>query len=109
MTNTTLLPVTTHSHGTKTLVAGGVTIAFNEHMAWLLTECCQASAKGSEFGIVCRSCYGEVDPGFGDAAAIDEADLRRLAANALSFGWESPSEVERDSLLDAIVGTITQG
>lgn len=30
-----------------------------------LTLCCQASAKGSEGGTVCRACYTDIDPMFG--------------------------------------------
>ena len=37
--------------------------------AWYVTECCQASAKGSTAdgrpAVVCRSCYREVDPRLG--------------------------------------------
>lgn len=36
-----------------------------------LTECCDATGKGSEVGIVCRSCYREVDPIFGTTVDLD--------------------------------------
>jgi hypothetical protein len=32
-------------------------VADSEGMRYYLTDCCGASAKGSEVGIVCRSCY----------------------------------------------------
>lgn len=32
---------------------------------YYLTDCCGASAKGMEWGIGCRSCYGEIDPALG--------------------------------------------
>jgi hypothetical protein len=30
-----------------------------------VTDCCQATAKGTSWGICCRSCYNEVDSLFG--------------------------------------------
>lgn len=38
-------------------------------MLYALTPCCHASGKGSvncETGVVCRACYDEVDPKYGD-------------------------------------------
>jgi len=38
-----------------------------------LTPCCAASGKGSanvESGVVCRACYAEMDPMFGDATLL---------------------------------------
>ncbi len=37
-----------------------------------LTPCCHASGKGAESrtGVVCRSCYREVDPKYGGAGAL---------------------------------------
>lgn len=35
-----------------------------------LTLCCQASAKGSEYGIVCRACYGDCSPSLGAEATV---------------------------------------
>lgn len=34
--------------------------------AFYITDCCDASAKGSNGVIVCRSCHDEVDPRLGD-------------------------------------------
>lgn len=35
-----------------------------------LTKCCQATAKGCEFGIGCRSCYAECEPSLGGEATL---------------------------------------
>lgn len=42
-----------------------VTVYSCEDMKYPVTDCCQATAKGTEWGICCRSCYGEVDSFFG--------------------------------------------
>jgi len=34
-------------------------------LVYPLTPCCQASAKGTEYGTACRACYAEIDPVFG--------------------------------------------
>jgi hypothetical protein len=48
------------------------TVASDGEMRYYLTECCGASAKGSEDGTVCRSCYSltvdELQRCVGDAA-----------------------------------------
>jgi hypothetical protein len=41
--------------------------------AWLavpLTPCCGASGKGGGHGVVCRKCYRDVDPMYGDCAPL---------------------------------------
>ena len=43
----------------------GIKFAQAGSIVYPLTPCCNASAKGSEGGIVCRKCYHEVPPGFG--------------------------------------------
>lgn len=41
---------------------------------YYLTDCCGASAKGTEWGIACRACYGDVDPSLG---MCPDSDLRQ--------------------------------
>lgn len=41
-------------------------------IAYPLTTCCQATGKGAGYGVVCRSCYAEVDWAFGDGWIISE-------------------------------------
>jgi hypothetical protein len=58
--------------------AEGLTIAVAQvgpdtnpaYLAYPLTPCCGASGKGSERGIVCRSCYNEVSAMYGDCAPL---------------------------------------
>lgn len=53
----------------------GVTICVWEgQFAYPLTECCGASAKGGEFGIVCRACYADIDPMYGMATDVSELE-----------------------------------
>jgi hypothetical protein len=53
----------------------GVTIAVWEgKFAYPLTPCCGASAKGGEYGIVCRKCYADIDPMYGMATDITTLD-----------------------------------
>ena len=40
------------------------------HLAYPLTPCCGASGKGGGDGVICRSCYRDVDPMFGDCAPL---------------------------------------
>jgi hypothetical protein len=45
----------------------GYLVAQNDGMRYFLTDCCQASAKGSMDAVVCRACYREVDDAYGGA------------------------------------------
>lgn len=37
---------------------------------WGLTQCCQATATATEWGIACRACYGECSPSLGADARV---------------------------------------
>lgn len=39
----------------------GYVIVQDDGMTFMLTACCNATAKGSEWGTVCRACYNDVD------------------------------------------------
>ncbi len=41
-----------------------------------LTPCCNASGKGGGHGVVCRSCYRDVDPKFGGRERLFVAVVR---------------------------------
>lgn len=43
--------------------------------AFYVTPCCDASAKGTEWGIVCRSCYEDVDPSLGGVPEPYDVDM----------------------------------
>lgn len=53
--------------------------------AYPLTTCCNASAKGSYPGVVCRKCYAPIEPEFTSGA--DLSDL------AYEFGEEAATAV----------------
>ncbi len=54
----------------------GDLVAESHGMLFPLTHCCLASGKGAECetGVVCRSCYEEVDPIYG--AVYEDADVQ---------------------------------
>jgi hypothetical protein len=52
----------------------GVTIAVCDGIAYPLTPCCGASAKGGEYGIICRACYHDIDPALGMATTLPELE-----------------------------------
>jgi len=45
------------------VVAADAPMKHEDGSEWLysLTDCCNASGKGGEFGLVCRSCYNECE------------------------------------------------
>lgn len=55
----------------------GITVARDSGMFYPLTSCCRATGKGAEVetGTVCRSCYREVDPTYGDGCGADHPDV----------------------------------
>lgn len=75
---------------TKTTCLHGIAIAMSDGMIYPLTPCHQASGKGSEVptGVVCRSCYEEVDPLYGDCDVAYETT--RLAAWLNEQGCPTP-------------------
>lgn len=46
---------------------GGLACTPDSTFMWYLTDCCGASAKGTEAGICCRRCYHLIDPALGMA------------------------------------------
>lgn len=78
----------------------GVTIAVSDGIAYPLTPCCGASAKGLEHYVGCRACYQEIDPSLGMACGADEVEQwindwwgGRALAGALPTNRETPSIV----------------
>ena len=61
-----------------TKTANGLSIGLDTEikMVYPLTTCCEASAKGSvATGVpatVCRACYRDIDPGYGDCVILTE-------------------------------------
>jgi hypothetical protein len=53
-----------------------------------VSECCRASAKGAEWGIVCRRCYGDVDEAIGGQPVPPYTlDGRVTFAGPKARGW----------------------
>jgi hypothetical protein len=42
-----------------------IAVYFSHGVIYPVTDCCKASAKGTDGGTCCRSCYNEVDSLFG--------------------------------------------
>lgn len=66
-----------------------------------VTECCGASATGTEYGIACRSCYGECDDGIGTNAEMIERPAGWVRWDPSEFG-ESDREEIRDKVAVAL-------
>lgn len=76
-----------------------VALAPDVRLVYPLTDCCAASGKGSGdvmSGVVCRSCYREVPPLFGDCAPLDDE-----AAAAIIGGWTDAPDADIQALVDA--------
>lgn len=46
-------------------------LAVNDGVVYLLTRCCKGSAKGTEHGVVCRSCYRPIADEMGMAWFVE--------------------------------------
>lgn len=47
-----------------------VTFMRSGDLIYPVTDCCQATAKGTEWGICCRGCYEEVDSAYGSCWTV---------------------------------------
>jgi hypothetical protein len=85
--------------------APGLTVAVAKSgtvwLAYPLTPCCQASGKGSERGVVCRSCYNEVSAIYGDCAVVNE-EPGDWPCERIIAAWADLD----DEALDALVAQI---
>ena len=59
----------------------GVAVYSSYGVFYPVTDCCKATAKGTEWGICCRSCYAEVDSFFGSCWNEEEW------AKDIAQGW----------------------
>ena len=50
----------------------GIAVYTSYDIIYPVTTCCEATAKGTEWGICCRACYEEVDGLFGMAWNAEE-------------------------------------
>lgn len=55
----------------------GIALVVADGIVYPLTECCQASAKGSDSptGVVCRKCYSTQDEAMGWGVAVSDDNL----------------------------------
>lgn len=51
-----------------------VEFVVSDGLAYALTDCCQASATGTDDGTACRSCYELIDSSFGSCWTLVEFD-----------------------------------
>ena len=81
-----------------------VTIAVAEvgevHLAYPLTPCCGASGKGGGSGVICRKCYRDVDPMFGDCAPLYSVPGGWPTERIVS-GWTDASDAEIAALVQS--------
>jgi hypothetical protein len=66
----------------RTLALDPVTdgfIATDGSLVYFLTRCCKASAKGGQYGTICRACYSPIDERLGMAWTVDEVEVGYLA------------------------------
>lgn len=77
----------------KTKMDSGLSVALyiddNFKMFYPLTSCCEASGKGMEGGVGCRSCYEYVGDMFGDCIQPDEGNREEVL---MRFVWWSGDE-----------------
>lgn len=62
MGNAPAVPFTDYAGNEVPLDLDGVPYIVTEHLgAWRLTRCCGAAATGTDYGIVCKACFGPAD------------------------------------------------
>lgn len=66
--------------------------------AFYITPCCDASAKGMEWGISCRGCYQDIDPSFGGVPEPFEEDMTEEQKEKLRKWNEWQAEMVRKAL-----------
>jgi len=71
----------------------------------LLTDCCEASAKGSCGGTVCRKCYRGIDPPIGGEPAAPYRDEADNITTTKVEGWETYREWAPSSRLSSFAST----
>jgi hypothetical protein len=49
----------------------GLRFVVLDGFAFYITDCCDASAKGSMGEVVCRACYREIDPALGGLPTVN--------------------------------------
>lgn len=75
------------------LAPQGERVAVAYGMAYYLTGCCGASAKGVEHGVACRSCYSLIPDWMGDAVTADDTRERvELFASRVTLGTDAVAE-----------------
>ncbi|HEY5785247.1 MAG TPA: hypothetical protein VIT65_10760 [Microlunatus sp.] len=87
---------------------GGVTIAVAQigpdehpvHMAYPLTWCCGASGKGGGHGVICRKCYRDVDPMYGDCAPLYGVPMG-WSTEQIVGSWVDASDAEVAALVQS--------
>lgn len=60
----------------------GTPVVLNDGIAFILTDCCGATATGSTMcentGVACRACYAEIHEAFGMAWLAGTAEYERM-------------------------------
>jgi hypothetical protein len=74
--------------------AQGYLVARNDVMDVRLTECCHATAKGTDDGIACRNCYRLIDPLIGGMPVAPYTLDGAVTATEV-YGWDGWPETKR--------------
>lgn len=84
------------------LAPHGERVAVSYGIAYYLTGCCAASAKGVEHGVACRACYSLIDEWTGDAVtAHSDREHVELFASRVVVGTDAVTEAA-DTIVAAL-------
>jgi hypothetical protein len=92
---------------TPTVVANTMSlgkVAVADGIVYLLTDCCGASATGTEQGTACRACYRPVPEWKGWAALADNATLAHEFARLLVLA--TPAYAASPTILADMAGSL---
>ena len=71
--------------------------------AFFLTPCCDASAKGMDGGVGCRSCYEYVDQMYGDGSDVRD----KMALKKFLSCYLMPKDVEKMMFAISVTSFLT--
>lgn len=85
----------------------GVSFAVDGTLIYPLTGCCQASAKGVDGGIACRSCYEDVPFAMGDCANVADRDDVQGMVRRVLIDEPGAECVDAEACAEKVWATIT--
>lgn len=76
----------------------GMEYVRDEGFAFYITPCCDASAKGVEYGTACRACFTEIDAVYGGVPEPFDEDMTEDEKRKLAEWKEFEQRMVRKSL-----------